>query len=111
LAFFADQIRPMLENYQALFTAVEAQSAPLPRAELMRAARAVLEERLVLGEARHSEALCETTFGNAFQLLVDEEVVGVDGNPRRDQTLVSPGSHRAELSARIEQVARALACG
>ena len=111
MAFFADQIRPMLENYQALFTATEAQRAPAPRSELMRASRAVLEERLVLGEARHSEALCETTFGNAFQLLLDEEVVAVDGNPRRDQTLVSPGRRRAELAAWIERVARGLACG
>jgi glycerol-3-phosphate O-acyltransferase len=111
MTFFADQVRPVLENYQALFTAVQAQSAPLARSELMRTARAGLEERLVLGEARHSEALCDTTFGNAFQLLLDEQVVAVDGNPRRDQTLVSDGPRRGELAAWIDQVARALACG
>lgn len=111
MAFFSDQVRPILENYQALFTAVQVQSEPAPRSELMAAARAVLEERLVLGEARHSEALCETTFGNAFQLLLNEEVVAVDGNPRRDQTVVSAGPRRAELASWVEQVARALACG
>jgi hypothetical protein len=77
----------------------------------MRAARSILEERLVLGEARHSEALCETTFGNAFQLLLEEDVVAVDGNPRRDQTRVSPGPRSAELGDWIEQVAQALARG
>jgi glycerol-3-phosphate O-acyltransferase len=110
MAFFADQMRPILENYQALFTAVAAQVGPVTRADLMTAARAILEERLVLGEARHSEAHCETTSGNAFQLLLEEKLVAVDGNPRRDQTKVTAGARAGELAAWLDQVARALAC-
>jgi glycerol-3-phosphate O-acyltransferase len=111
LAFFAEQVRPTLDSYRALFTAVEAQTGPIQRVELMRVARAILEERLALGEARHSEALCDTTFSNAFQLLLDEEIVVVDGSPRRDQTLVAPGPQAVRLAEWTRQVAQVLACG
>ena len=107
LGFFAEQIRPLLETYGALFAAARI-DGPTPRQKLIEAAERALEDQLLLGEVRCTEAVCPTTIGNALKLLLDEGVLVVDGNERAAQALYSPGPEHARLGELAERVAQSL---
>jgi glycerol-3-phosphate O-acyltransferase len=107
LGFFAEQIRPLLETYGALFAAARI-DGPTPRQKLIEAAERALEDQLLLGEVRCTEAVCPTTIGNALKLLLDEGVLVVDGNERAAQALYSPGPDHARLGELAERVAQSL---
>ena len=83
--------------------------SPTTRAELLELASATLEEQLLLGDAHCPEALCPTTFGNAFTKLVDLRVLAVDGNPRDPKARVDRGlefSSLASLWGRVHEALR-----
>jgi glycerol-3-phosphate O-acyltransferase len=104
LGFFAEQIRPLLETYRALFAAAAQIDGPTPRQKLIEAAQRALEDQLLLGEVRCTESVCPTTLGNALKLLLDEGVLVVEGNERAAQAPYAPGPEQArlgELSARL----------
>ena len=109
IAFFAAQIRPLLDAYRALLRAVAEAELPADRGSLLGRAKVVLEEELLLGDAAYTEAVCPTTLGNAFQLLIAEGVLSVEGNPRRDDARVSSGPdwvRLGELRARLAHAFR-----
>lgn len=75
---------------------------------LLADAEAALEEQLLLGEAQCSESVCPTTFGNALQLLIAEEILEANGNPRLPDTRIVAGSRRESLRGLADRVARVL---
>ncbi len=111
LEFLAAQIAPVLETYRALFSAVGHMTGGRARKQLLADAQTALEDQLLLGEARHSESVCPITLGNALQLLIEEEVVTAEGNPRSPDTVFEPGPQFAALSAFEERVSAGFASG
>jgi glycerol-3-phosphate O-acyltransferase len=111
MAYLGNQVRPLLENYRALFTAVAELELPAKRSDLLSRAGQALEEQLLLGEASYAESVCPTTLGNAFELLVREGVLEVEGNLRRPDTVCVPGPRWTELGLLRTRVARALGTG
>jgi glycerol-3-phosphate O-acyltransferase len=106
LPFLALQLRPMLQAYQSVFQALGSQDGPLTRGALLASAQDVLEEQLLLGEAAGSESICHTTFFHALSLLIEEDVIAAEGNPRRDDTLLTPGARHDGLAALVARLAR-----
>ena len=94
-----------------LLRAVAEAELPADRGSLLGRAKVVLEEELLLGDAAYTEAVCPTTLGNAFQLLIVEGVLSVDGNPRRDDARVSPGPNWARLGELRARLAHAFRSG
>jgi len=107
LRFLANQVRPTLETYRSVFDVVTGLDAPLKRKELVESARKVLGDQLVLGEALCPEADCPITAGNALSLLIEEDVLECDGNPR----LPDAELRRAPGEPRLEELRAALAQG
>jgi glycerol-3-phosphate O-acyltransferase len=108
MRFLAAQIRPALECYGALLGAVMEAELPCTRGELLKRAQARLEEQLLLGEAQYPDAVCPTTLGNAFALLVAEDILEVDGNPRQADCSARKGPEWPRLALLRDRVARAL---
>jgi len=104
LEFLAAQIAPVLETYRALFSAVAEMKTGRTRKKLLADAQTALEDQLLLGEARHSESVCPITLGNALQLLIEEQIVSTDGNPRAADTLFEPGLQFLKLRALVERL-------
>lgn len=107
LGFFAEQIRPLLETYGALFAAARI-DGPTPREKLIEAAQDALEDQLLLAEVRCTESVCPTTLGNALKLLLDDGILVVEGNARAAQALYAPGPDHARLGELAERVAQSL---
>ncbi len=108
LGFFAQQIRPVLETYRALFAAAGGIESPIRRDKLIEQAQQALEDQLLLGEVHCTEAICPTTLGNALRLLLDDRILVVEGNARSAQALYSPGPDHAALGPRAERLASSL---
>jgi glycerol-3-phosphate O-acyltransferase len=91
LGFFASQLLPVLETYNALFAAAAGAGVPVPRKRLLADAQRALEDQRLLGEARCTEAVCPTTLANALKLLLEEGVLVVEGDARSDEALFGAG--------------------
>ena len=107
LGFFSEQVRPVLETYAALFAAARIEE-PTKREKLIQDAQHALEDQLLLGEARCSEAVCPTTLGNALRLLLEDGVLVVEGNARASDALYSPGPDHERLGELSDRLARTL---
>jgi len=108
LHFLAAQLQPTLETYAAVFEAVKDLEGEVSRQALLERAQTSLEEGLLLGEAAYPEALCTTTSANALQLLLDEEVLVAEGNPRRADAQISKGPHAERLDEFRMRLARSM---
>ncbi len=108
MALLAAQLRPVLECYLSLMAAARELEVPTTRAALISAARSSLEEQLLLGEARCSDADCPTTLGNALLLLVSEGILTVEGKPRDPDSKLYRGEHWPRLEALAARVAGGL---
>ena len=108
IEFLRAQLAPLLECYNALFTAVAAASGEGQGDALLSAAELIQAEYLALGEARFPEAISPVTASNALTLLVKESVLSSDGSPTRREAKFRPGERWDELPQRQLRLARAL---
>ena len=111
LRFFAVQIQPVLEAYAAFFRVVESLDGSAERRRLLDEAESLLEDELVLGEARYPEAVSRVTFGNALGLLHEESVLICEGALTRAETVFAPGPRWDRLPSLLGRVAATLSSG
>ncbi|MCG8589817.1 MAG: 1-acyl-sn-glycerol-3-phosphate acyltransferase [Proteobacteria bacterium] len=105
------QTRGVLEAYYALFCAVrESLDVELPVREICTRAAAQFEQMALLGRLSHSEAMNDTTFRNALERLVQQQVLSrrVERGRRSSTTHYARGERSEELAPLIESVAGAL---
>jgi glycerol-3-phosphate O-acyltransferase len=110
LAFFADQMRAVLESYYVAVSAVAQQGEPLPRRAIEKRMRDQFERATLLGEVELPEANNPVTFGNALDLLIQRGVLASISRPgvERREPLLGRGPGWAELASLRERLATAL---
>ncbi len=90
LALVAAPLQPVLECYAALLGAARGLEVPCTRADLLAAARSTLEDQL---------------------LLVEDEIVAVDGPLRDADAKLSAGAHWPRLATLLARVAGGIETG
>jgi len=112
LRFLAEQTLGMLEAYHVAFEAAATlEEEPVGRKALLAAAEGQFERGQLLGELSRREASNPITFGNAFTLLVDREILELrqpEGRERRKEPAYARGAQFEKLAGLRQLLASAL---
>jgi glycerol-3-phosphate O-acyltransferase len=108
LAFFAGQLRPSLEAYRALVDTVLELGGTGTRRLIEQEARAAHERHLLVGTAGFPEGAAPALLADGLGLLLEEEILVSDGQPRRADAELRPGPHWRRLSDLGARLADAL---
>jgi glycerol-3-phosphate O-acyltransferase len=113
LAFFAEQMRAVLESYYVTVSAVAQQGEPLARRALEKRISEQYQRAVLLGEIELPEANNPVTFGNALDLLIRRGVLAAvpRSGPDRKDELYGRGPAWSELAPLRERLATALRPG
>jgi glycerol-3-phosphate O-acyltransferase len=85
------QILPALVAYEATFGAVLERGGAGTKGELERAALAAIEATLLLESANPREAADRAMIGNALQVLVEADILELEGSSRQADSTLGPG--------------------
>lgn len=109
--FLAEQTRGMLEAYSAAFSAVQTIDGSIGRKALLKRAEEHFERGQLLGELARREASNPVTFGNAFTLLLEREILTtppLEARERRREPFYARGERFEELEGLRGRLSAAL---